>query len=413
MKAVLASRNPHKVEQVTLLLPEVGLVALDDIAPGLVLDEPFDTFEANALAKARAVVEATGETAIADDSGLEVDALDGRPGVHSARYAGVGATDDDNNRKLVAELSALGATDLSCRYRCVAVAVMPDGDEIVAEGVCAGTVVLEGRGTLGFGYDPHVVPAGHTRTMGEIPLREKLEFSHRGRAFRALGERLRERARRVGVDDVNAVIAHLGRSHADVELDAGDLGASPIDQFGIWLHDALRAELILPNAMTLATSSSDGRPSARMVLLKGFDDAGFVFYTNYASRKGRQLAANPHAALVFHWPELERQVRVTGTVTQVERAEADSYWRSRPLETRLGAWASPQSEVITGRAVLDEALRAARARFSTEVPLPEQWGGYRVRPDEIEFWQGRRNRLHDRFLYTRSADGWKVERLAP
>ena len=190
MKAVFASRNKHKVEQVKLLLSNVELVALDDIAPGLELAEPHDTFVNNALAKASAVVDATGLAAIADDSGLEVDALNGAPGVRSARYAGVGATDEDNNRKLVAELARRPADNWECRYRCAAVLVTPDGQEIVTEGTCDGTVVLEPRGTMGFGYDPHVIPSGESRTMGEIPLEEKLLFSHRGRAFRSLAQRI-------------------------------------------------------------------------------------------------------------------------------------------------------------------------------------------------------------------------------
>lgn len=190
MKAVFASRNPHKAEQVARLLPRVELVSLDDVAPGVELEEPFDTFEGNARAKAAAVVKITGLVAIADDSGLEVDALGGGPGVRSARYAGAGATDADNNRRLVAELRRLDDVDLTCRYRCVAIYIDPDGNEIVAEGACDGTIVLEPRGTMGFGYDPHVVPSGETRTMAEIPLDEKLLFSHRGRAFRQLAERL-------------------------------------------------------------------------------------------------------------------------------------------------------------------------------------------------------------------------------
>ena len=190
MKAVFASRNEHKVEQVKVLLPNVELAILDEVAPGLDLDEPYDTFRDNALAKARAVVSATGLPAIADDSGLEVDALDGGPGVRSARYAGTGATDADNNRKLVAALQDVPEAERSCRYVCVAVYVGSEGNEIVTEGWCEGTVILEGRGDLGFGYDPHVIPVGETRTMGEIPLEEKLRFSHRGRAFRLLAQRL-------------------------------------------------------------------------------------------------------------------------------------------------------------------------------------------------------------------------------
>lgn len=189
MKAVFASRNPHKAEQVAVLLPEVELVPLDDVAPGLELTEPFDTFEENALAKARAAHEATGLPAIADDSGIEVDALGGRPGVLSARFSGPAATDASNNAKLVRELSELGEERPSARYRCVAVAVSDRG-EIVAEGSCEGHIVFEGRGDLGFGYDPHFVPEGETRTMGEIPLDEKLRFSHRGRAFRSLAGKL-------------------------------------------------------------------------------------------------------------------------------------------------------------------------------------------------------------------------------
>jgi XTP/dITP diphosphohydrolase len=190
MRAVFASRNAHKAEQVARLLVNVELVPLDEVSPGLVLSEPHDTFEANALAKARAVAAATGMPAIADDSGLEVDALGGAPGVRSARYAGEGASDADNNRKLVAELRRVPSAGRSCRYRCIAALVSPEGTELVAEGECEGEVVLEGRGRLGFGYDPHVVPRGETRTMAEIPLEEKLAFSHRGRAFRALARRM-------------------------------------------------------------------------------------------------------------------------------------------------------------------------------------------------------------------------------
>ena len=194
MRAIFASRNRHKVEQVQLLLPEMGLVQLDEVAPDLELEEPFDTFEANALAKARTVADATGEPAVADDSGLEVDALNGAPGVHSARYAGVGASDSENNSKLVAALKGVDAGDRTARYRCVAVLVLPDGKELVAEGSCEGVITIEPRGELGFGYDPHFIPTvtgrSEHRTMGEIPLEEKLAFSHRGNAFRALAAKL-------------------------------------------------------------------------------------------------------------------------------------------------------------------------------------------------------------------------------
>ena len=182
------------MEQVQRLLAGMELVPVDEVVPDLELEEPFDTFEANALAKARTVAQATGLPAIADDSGLEVDALDGAPGVHSARYAGVGASDSDNNSKLVAALKNVDAGNRTARYRCVAVLVGPEGREIVAEGSCAGTITLEPRGGLGFGYDPHFIPVRdgrtETRTMGEIPLDEKLAFSHRGRAFRALAAQL-------------------------------------------------------------------------------------------------------------------------------------------------------------------------------------------------------------------------------
>jgi XTP/dITP diphosphohydrolase len=190
LKVVFASRNRHKAEQVAVLLPDLEFVSLDEIAPDLELEEPHDTFEENALAKARAVVIATGLPAIADDSGIEVDALGGAPGVRSARYAGEMATDRENNRKLVAALVDVPEEHRTCRYRCVAAFVAPDGEAITTEGSCEGRIVLEGRGTLGFGYDPHVIPEGETRTMGEIPLDEKLRFSHRGRAFRKLAERL-------------------------------------------------------------------------------------------------------------------------------------------------------------------------------------------------------------------------------
>jgi XTP/dITP diphosphohydrolase len=193
VKVVFASRNRHKLVQVAELLPDLELLTVDDVAPALELEEPFDTFEANALAKARAVFAATGMPALADDSGIEVDALDGAPGVRSARYAGEAATDAENNRKLVEDLRDVPPDERTCRYRCVAAYVGPLGVELTAEGSCEGSIVLEGRGTLGFGYDPHVIPEGETRTMGEIPLEEKLRFSHRGRAFRELARLLRDR----------------------------------------------------------------------------------------------------------------------------------------------------------------------------------------------------------------------------
>jgi XTP/dITP diphosphohydrolase len=194
VKAVIASRNRHKIEQIRRLLPGLELVPVDDIAPALELAEPYDTYRDNALAKARAVVNATGLPAIADDSGLEVDALGGRPGVLSARYAGLDATDAENNRKLVEELAGTSAETRGARYRCVAVFLAEDGTEMVASGEVEGRIVLDPRGALGFGYDPHFVPVGESRTMGEIPVEEKLHFSHRGKAFRSLGAKLRQRA---------------------------------------------------------------------------------------------------------------------------------------------------------------------------------------------------------------------------
>jgi pyridoxamine 5'-phosphate oxidase len=185
-------------------------------------------------------------------------------------------------------------------------------------------------------------------------------------------------------------------------------------QFEQWLEQALAAGLVLPNTMALATATPDGRPSARMLLLKGLDERGFTFYTNYGSQKGTELAANPHAALVFYWAELERQVRVTGRAERVSRAESEAYFRTRPFGSRLGAWASPQSEVISGRAVLEDRVRELSLEHLGEnVPLPPFWGGFRLYPDEVEFWQGRENRLHDRFRYRRQGNGWIVERLAP
>ncbi|MGH2778628.1 MAG: RdgB/HAM1 family non-canonical purine NTP pyrophosphatase [Actinomycetota bacterium] len=190
MKAIFASRNAHKAEQVRRLLVGVELVPLDAVAPDLQLDEPFDTFRENALAKARAVTNTIREVAVADDSGLEVDALGGKPGVKSARYAGENATDAENNIKLVEALRDVPDDERTARYRCVAVMVKPDGTEFVAEGSCEGRITLEGRGDGGFGYDPHFVPEGETRTMSEIPLDEKLVFNHRGRAFIALAEQV-------------------------------------------------------------------------------------------------------------------------------------------------------------------------------------------------------------------------------
>ena len=193
-----------------------------------------------------------------------------------------------------------------------------------------------------------------------------------------------------------------------------DVGPDPVTQFSRWLEEAVAAEALEPSAMTLATADADGRPDARIVLLKGIDAGGFVFFTDYRSRKGAELAANPRAALVFFWPELERQVRVMGSVERISREATEAYFRTRPLGSRLGAWASEQSSVIGGRDVLEARLREVEARHDgIEVTAPSHWGGFRLAPAEVEFWQGRASRLHDRIRYRRAADGWTVERLSP
>ena len=194
-----------------------------------------------------------------------------------------------------------------------------------------------------------------------------------------------------------------------------DVDPDPVVQFGRWLDDAGAAGLVEPSAMTLATAGADGAPSARMVLLRGVDQRGFVFYSNYESRKAAELAANPRAALVFWWGQLHRQVRVEGPVERTSQEESAAYWRTRPPGSRLSAWASPQSRVIPGRAVLDERVAELAARHPDgDVPLPPFWGGYRLVPEVVELWQQRANRLHDRLRYTRTPDGgWRIERLAP
>jgi pyridoxamine 5'-phosphate oxidase len=212
-------------------------------------------------------------------------------------------------------------------------------------------------------------------------------------------------------------VAAMRRRYGRSGLSEADLAATWTEQFDRWFAAAVESGLIVePNAMVLATATPEGRPSVRTVLLKGYDRAGFVFFTNYRSRKGRELAANPHAALVFSWVPLERQVVVTGDVRPVPRADSVSYFRSRPYGARLGAWASPQSAVLPGREPLDAAVAELTERWpeGTDIQPPEHWGGYLVDPETVEFWQGRADRLHDRLRYRRLAGGdWTVERLAP
>jgi pyridoxamine 5'-phosphate oxidase len=198
------------------------------------------------------------------------------------------------------------------------------------------------------------------------------------------------------------------------QLTEADAGPDPIRFFGRWFDEAAESGAPLPEAMTLATATPAGRPSARMVLLKGFGPQGFVFFTNFESRKAEDLAGNPHAALTFHWPALERQVRIEGVVARTADSEADDYFSTRPRGSRIGAWASPQSRVIDSRDELQsEVARRTKEFGREEIPRPPFWGGFRVAPDRIEFWQGRRDRLHDRLVYVRTSGGWDVRRLAP
>lgn len=208
-------------------------------------------------------------------------------------------------------------------------------------------------------------------------------------------------------------LADLREEYLLAGLSEVDLLADPLAQFQRWFADAQAAAVPEPNAMTLATVDADGAPDARVVLLKGLEDGGFVFYTNQASEKGRQLSGNPQACLVFLWQALQRQVRVRGEVQAVADAVADAYFASRPLGSRLSAWASPQSALVADRAELEARLHAAEARFGDAPPRPPHWGGYRLQPRTIEFWQGRANRLHDRLRYRRHAEGWQIERLGP
>ncbi|MDM4765120.1 pyridoxamine 5'-phosphate oxidase [Pelomonas sp. SE-A7] len=209
-------------------------------------------------------------------------------------------------------------------------------------------------------------------------------------------------------------LSDMRKSYERAELDDEAAAGEPLAQFRQWFDEALKAEVPEPNAMTLATVGADGRPSTRIVLVKDVDARGLVWYTNYDSRKGRELAAHPFAALQFHWVELERVVRIEGRVEKVDEAQSDAYYQSRPLDSRLGAWASPQSQVIGSRAVLVANAAKAAAQHGLNPPRPPHWGGFRLVPERWEFWQGRKSRLHDRLCYRLQADGqWLRERLAP
>jgi len=208
-------------------------------------------------------------------------------------------------------------------------------------------------------------------------------------------------------------IENIRREYKLAELHESEVSKDPIEQFKIWFDQAVHAQAIEVNAMTLATIDEFGFPSARIVLLKSVEERGFIFFTNYQSHKGQDLEANPMAALVFFWPILERQVRIKGIVEKVEAQLSDEYFHSRPIGSQLGAWASPQSEVIDGRTVLENNLKRASIQYGDNIPRPPHWGGYLVIPNELEFWQGRPNRLHDRIRYTKKNGNWQIDRLAP
>lgn len=218
----------------------------------------------------------------------------------------------------------------------------------------------------------------------------------------------------VNMDKTPHDLAQMRKSYEQAELDESHVLPQPLAQFHHWFDEAVRAKALEPNAMTLATAGATGRPSTRVLLLKGADAQGLVWFTNYGSRKGQDLAANPFAAMQFYWPELERVVRIEGRVERVSDAESDSYYLSRPVGSRIGAWASPQSQVLASRAALEAAWADQQARLGDDPPRPACWGGYRLVPDHWEFWQGRSSRLHDRIVYALQADGnWLIQRLAP
>jgi pyridoxamine 5'-phosphate oxidase len=215
------------------------------------------------------------------------------------------------------------------------------------------------------------------------------------------------------MSNTSSHIADLRKSYEKAELSEDASNADPLQQFDRWLTEAIAGEVPEPNAMTLATVAANLRPSTRIVLVKGYDERGIVWYTNYESRKGQELAGNPYASLQFHWVELERVVRIEGIVEKVSEAESDAYFASRPLDSRIGAWASPQSQVISGRSILVANAAKYGAQFMLSPPRPPHWGGYRLVPDNWQFWQGRKSRLHDRLRYRLEGESWVRERLAP
>ena len=210
-------------------------------------------------------------------------------------------------------------------------------------------------------------------------------------------------------------LAEIRKEYSKASLDSQDVRPNPIDQFNAWFSEALKAQVIEPNALTLSTVTEDGRPSGRIVLLKGVENGKFIFFTNYQSQKGKELEKNPSCALTFFWPDLERQVRIEGVAARLDERASESYFQSRPRGSQVGAWSSPQSSIIQSREILEARVREIERKFEGKdvLPKPHQWGGYEVDPHEIEFWQGRESRLHDRIVYTKLDNQWKIHRLAP
>ena len=214
---------------------------------------------------------------------------------------------------------------------------------------------------------------------------------------------------------INSKIVSLRKEYSSAFLNEEDVNHNPFKQFELWMHQAVEAEILEPNAMTVSSVSSEGKPSSRIVLLRGFDENGFVFYTNYNSHKGHDMAQNNYACLNFFWPELERQIRIEGNIAKIDQQTSTNYFHSRPRESQIGAWASIQSAVIANRKVVEDAFAQYTQKFKDleEIPKPEHWGGYNIKPTSIEFWQGRPSRLHDRLRYTEVNGAWKIERLSP